>query len=100
MELYACMQAAVLCPAYSHLFIYTDSKLCIGWLSQGMGMRSRQLIAIAKAYFVTVEEKHLVVTFKHVKGHMATDDNLRADRAARAQSRKAQSAVLSRTERS
>lgn len=97
MEIYAILQAVLICEVDTHLFIYTDSKLCIGWLSQSMGMRKRQIIAIAKAYFMTIKDKNIVVTFKHVKGHEANEFNILADNAARAQSKKAKSAVLSRT---
>ena len=86
MELRAIVECVQLCPPYTHLFIHTDSKLCIGWLSQSYGMRNKQLIAIAKAYFIVKGTKKIVVTFKHVKGHSGDPNNQRVDRAARAQS--------------
>ena len=85
-EMYAILQAVMLAPSGVHLYIYTDSKLCIGWLSQSYGMRNKQLIDIAKAYFIVKATKHIVVTLKHVRGHNGDSGNQRVDRAAHAES--------------
>jgi len=86
MELRAIVECVQLCPPYTHLYLHTDSRLCIGWLSQSTGMRNENLIAMAKAYFAIIQAKHIVVTFVHVKGHSGDPNNQRVDRAARAQS--------------
>ena len=85
-EMLAIMYAVMYAPSRCRLFIHTDSKLAIGWLSKSFGMRNKDLIRIAKAYFVIIKAKGIVVTFKHVKGHSGDPGNTRVDRAAKARS--------------
>ena len=90
-ELYAILQAVMLCPPGIELSIYTDSKLAIGWLCWSWRIRSRRIAALAQAHFAVVDAKELIVRLYKVKGHSGSKENERADRAAKAQARIAQS---------
>ena len=84
-ELYAVLQAVMLCPAWEQLLIRTDSKLAIGWLSLGWRIRKQHNLGLVKVYFDVCHAKDLTVRFEHVHGHSGDPRNEKVDRAAHAQ---------------
>ena len=86
-ELYAILQAAMLCPAGEELHIYTDSKLAIGWLCWSWRIRSTHIQDLVRTYSEVVRAKDLTVRLFKVKGHSSEPGNDRVDRAAKAQAR-------------
>jgi len=95
-ELYAVLKAVELCPGQSRVVIHTDSKMVVGWLAESKGMRNKDLIALAKAYFTTVEAKRIAVTFKRVRGHSGDPNNDLVDKEARHQARMARNELLAK----
>jgi ribonuclease HI len=75
MELTAAVEALKSVPLSSSILIRTDSKLIIGWLSQGWKCSTNPKIpGLIREFFRYRAEKNLDVRFEWVKGH-GTDPN-------------------------
>ena len=80
MELRAIFEAFLYVSPNSKVHIITDSKYCIGMLSQGWKPKANHaLISRIKSI---VEDKNLIVTFEWVKGHSGDYFNEMADKLA------------------
>jgi len=85
--MFAAYQAVDHCPCSRDLVIHTDSKLVIGWLSQGWKMEHEHIRGIASAIFDVAQLKGVALRFEKVKGHASDDGNIRVDKAAQMQAR-------------
>lgn len=84
-ELHAILAALgyVLKPG-SKIVVRTDSLNAIGWLSLGWKRKSPAIVDLAGQIDAMIADKHLVVTYEHVKGHSGDPLNDLADRKAQA----------------
>ena len=70
MEMMAALETMKSVPPGSIVQFVTDSKLIIGWLSQGWKCSTNPKIPpMIKEYFRYRQEKNLEVSFQWVKGH-------------------------------
>ena len=70
MELRAVIESLKPIPEGSRVLFRTDSKLVIGWLSQGWKCSTNPKIPpMIRDYFRYRSEKSLEVAFEHVQGH-------------------------------
>lgn len=82
-ELTAIWMAVEHAPAdCTHLTIRTDSKLAIGWITQGWQVRHAHISALLNTYFRAKKDRNITVTFEKVKGHSNDERNNIVDRAA------------------
>lgn len=81
-ELYAILEALSICLPNSNVRIYTDSKLCIGWLARGWKRNLEYIDQLVIATHTVVDAKELKLTFRHVKGHSGIAMNERVDKVA------------------
>ena len=82
-EMFAVMQAIKRALPNSKLEIYTDSKLIIGWFTQGYRIQYDHIRELKKESDKETASKGLQVTFHKVKGHSGDPRNNRVDIVAR-----------------
>jgi ribonuclease HI len=82
MELTAILRALESVPEGSDVTIYTDSKLCIGWVAKGWRRNVPAVDEIVREIIALVDLKSLNVTMQHVKGHSGDIYNGSVDSAA------------------
>jgi len=82
MELCAILEAIQTVPANSNVELYTDSELCINWLT---GRWKRNIPAIDKMVreiMTLVEQRNISLSLHKVKGHDGDENNTIVDAAA------------------
>lgn len=82
-EMFAVKQAIDLALPNSKLYIFTDSKLVIGWFN-GFAINVEAIREVKKESDQEIRAKNLEIAFLKVKGHAQDESNIRVDRAARA----------------
>ena len=85
MEMFAILMACEMCPSYSDLIVYTDSKVSINWLYKRTQCRLDHIKPTRQAIYNTVKAKEIRLILRHVKGHNGDLCNHKVDRAAYAQ---------------
>lgn len=84
-ELYAIYQAIYHCAPGTHLDIYTDSKMAIGWLARGWRKNNPQIQALCDMIVATKNALNVSVTFHKVEGHSGIQGNEVVNDAAQAE---------------
>jgi ribonuclease HI len=82
-ELYAAWMAVENAPKGCQLEICTDSKLVIGWLSQGWNIQHLHIAELVAAFHNAVRFNDVEVTFRKVKGHSDNEENNYVDSISR-----------------
>ena len=85
MEMFAILMACEMCPSYSDLIVYTDSKVSINWLYKRSKCKAKHIQPTKQAIYETVKAKGITLRLRHVKGHNGDPCNVKVDRAAYAQ---------------
>ena len=84
MEMTAILMGLEQVPAGAAVTVHTDSKLCIGWLSQNWKCNHRHIRVIRERIWAVSEAKGLAsLTYEHVKGHNGNRWNEHVDKLAR-----------------
>ena len=94
------------------LTILSDSQLCIdgitkwlplweadGWTRRGGRLENVDLWKVVKRALLTLDQKGILIKFKHVPAHVGVYGNERADRLAKAAARRAHLAHATRQAR-
>lgn len=87
-ELYAVYRCLITCERETRVFIYTDSRLVIGWLAKGWNRNVKEIDAIVSMITDTIIALSLDVRYVKVKGHMNIKYNELVDAEARRQASK------------
>lgn len=82
MEIYAIYNTVEFADVNSIVHIYTDSKLCIGWLARGWKCKKDYIREVRDCIFATMEAKNIRLFLHKVEGHSLNELNNRADELA------------------
>jgi ribonuclease HI len=86
-ELMAAWMAVENAPRGCQLEIATDSKLVIGWLSQGWNVQHLHIAQLIACFHNAVQSNDVEVTFRKVKGHASDVNNNYVDSSSRIEAR-------------
>jgi ribonuclease HI len=56
-------------PEGETVHVITDSKNCIGWLSQGWKRNQKPIDDLVKQYEKIIARRNITITYEHVRGH-------------------------------
>lgn len=82
-ELYAVYRAVLYCPDRCRCFIYTDSRLVIGWMAKGWARNNEQINEIVSMIHDAMISKSIDLRFVKVKGHIGVKANELVDAESR-----------------
>lgn len=84
-ELYAVYRALIKSTSSTRVFVYTDSRVVVGWLAKGWARNSEHIDSLVTMIFETIIALSLDVRYVKVKGHWGVQYNELVDSEARRQ---------------